>query len=471
MSDGTLSLLPFQRRFLRQSEKYRTAALCLPRGNGKTRLAGHVCAREMRRIQALEEIVLVSGSIEQCRAIFRFARMELGESDFRYLDSSTRCSITRKSDNARLRVVGSNAKTTFGLVNTPLVILEECGAWEVTGGTLMHDAVATSMGKPDSDLRAIYISTLAPSLGGWWHDLVGAGTIAGRQYVQLLQADRDKWDQWREIMRVNPLARISEQFQEVLRDELNQAKHDTRLKSRFLSYRLNLPTRDEAEELISVTDFEAMIAREVQPRNGNPIIGLDPGANRAWSAAVAMFPNGRIECRAIAPGVPDLGAQEARDQVPPGTYTHLAELGILRVSDKRVPPMSMLVDWVLESWGQPFVMISDYARLNELRDTCPPCEVVSRRTLWIQADEDVRACRRLVMDGPANIDPVSAELLAASCAVAKVQNNDTGLVRMVKRGVNNQARDDVAAAWVLASGEFERQSRMPAGELEIEYVH
>ena len=76
----------------------------------------------------------------------------LGEDGWRYLDSSMRCAITR-SDGARLRVVGSNGKTAMGLVNTPLVIADEPGAWETRGGELMADALIEAQGKPGSPLK------------------------------------------------------------------------------------------------------------------------------------------------------------------------------------------------------------------------------------------------------------------------------------------------------------------------------
>ena len=34
-----------------------------------------------------------------------------------------------------------------------------------------------------------------------------------------------------------------------------------------------------------------------------------------------LDPNGRVECKAVAPGIPDLEAQEVRDRVPSGTYS------------------------------------------------------------------------------------------------------------------------------------------------------
>ena len=94
------------------------------------------------------ESVLMSGSIEQCRIVFRFVRAELEHNpDYRFLDSATRCAIVHKPTNTRLRVVGSNAKTTFGLVGCEFAILDECGSWEKQGGALLWDAVVTSLGK------------------------------------------------------------------------------------------------------------------------------------------------------------------------------------------------------------------------------------------------------------------------------------------------------------------------------------
>ena len=65
---------------------------------------------------------------------------------------------------------------------------------------------------------------------------------------------------------------------------------------------------------------------------GKPIVGVDLGGGRAWSAAVAVWGNGRVEARAVAPGIPDLDEQERRDRVPPGTYAKLYDMGQLEIS-------------------------------------------------------------------------------------------------------------------------------------------
>ena len=167
------NLQPFQRRFLRGAlaPGIDTAVLCLPRGAGKSCLAGYLVTRVLTPSDSLfvpgSESVLCAGSIEQARIVFRFARADLEGSDqYRFLDSHTRIGITHTPSNTRLRVIGSNGKTAMGLVGCPWAICDEPGSWQVIGGQLMFDAIMTAMGKPGSPLRAVFIGTLAPAAGG-----------------------------------------------------------------------------------------------------------------------------------------------------------------------------------------------------------------------------------------------------------------------------------------------------------------
>ena len=176
-------LRPFQRHFVRQAVApgIDTAAISLPRGNGKSWLAGHLAARILDPDDALfvsgTESVLCATSIEQARIVFRFARAGLEpRGGYRFLDSHTRIGITHRGTNTRLRVIGSNGRTAMGLVGCPWAICDEPGAWETNGGTLLHDAIETAKGKPGSPLRALYLGTLAPAVDGWWHDMVDTGT-------------------------------------------------------------------------------------------------------------------------------------------------------------------------------------------------------------------------------------------------------------------------------------------------------
>ena len=167
------SLRPFQRRFVRAATRpgIDTAALSLPRGNGKSWLAGYLVSRVLSADDPLfrpgTESVLCAASIEQARIVFRFVREALEPTgEYRWLDSNTRIGVVHKATNTRLRVISSSGKTALGLVRCPWAICDEPGAWQTNGGQLMHDAIQTALGKPGSPMKALYVGTLAPATAG-----------------------------------------------------------------------------------------------------------------------------------------------------------------------------------------------------------------------------------------------------------------------------------------------------------------
>ena len=457
-----LELEPFQRKFKAKAfaPNIRIAALSVARGNGKSTLASNILTEcltpENDLFQAGAEYVLCASSIEQARFVFRPARAELEPTgQYRFRESTRSLGITHTKTNTRLRVQSSDGKKAMGIVGTPVIVCDEPGAWETVGGELMWDAISTALGKPNSTMRVILIGTLAPARGGWWHDLIAGGSGRGI-YVQSLIGDPTKWDSWQEIRRCNPLMRKFTESRRQLRDEYDQALHDTRLKARFLSYRLNLPSGDESEMLLTDDDWQLTLDREVEEPEGSPIVGIDLGSGRAWSAAVAVWPNGRVEAFAVAPGIPSLTEQEKRDRVPKGLYTALEKSGRLFIAEGlRVQPVQDMMDAIESLWGIPDKIIADRHRADELEDHAH-CAVIKRQTRWFQAGADIRSLRKWAMDGPLNVEETSRKLIEASLAVSVVKSDDQGNTRLVKKSANNCARDDVCAALVLAVGELER---------------
>ena len=192
-----MELRKFQTEFIREALRpdIDMACLSMSRGNGKSWLAGHLAARIMDPDDPLfrpgTESVVIAPSLNQGRIVYRFVRDMLGDNpDYRYADSFTLCQIVHKPTKTVLQVRSSSAKGALGLVNTPWVICDEPGAFNVNEGEAMFDAISTATGKPGSPLKALFIGTLAPAKAGWWHDLVGGGS-AGSMYVKLLQGDRD----------------------------------------------------------------------------------------------------------------------------------------------------------------------------------------------------------------------------------------------------------------------------------------
>ena len=475
-----IELLPSQRRFLAGAlaPGVRTAALSLPRGEGKSALAAYILERCMTPgddlFEAGAEYLLCAASLEQARKVYRPIRAELEPTgDYRFIDSVTRLGITHKPSNTKLRVMSSNAKTAFGIVGTPLLVADEPGAWEIVGGGLLHDAIQTAQGKPLSSLRVVYIGTLAPlaSPGHWWYDLVDAGT-GGSTFVQKLVGDAEAWDKWATIRKVNPLKVKYAESRAVLLEERDAARRDSRLKARFLSYRLNIPTQDEATQLLTVDDWKLVKARPLGIPSGKPIVGIDLGGGRAWSAAVAVWQSGKMEAIACAPGIPSIEDQERRDNVPSGVYVKLMESGAFTLAEgMRVQPPSALWDAICDRWGKPARVVCDRFRLGELRDVIGnACKVEPRITQWSSSSADIRALRKICRDGPLSVAPGSRNLLIVSMSAAYVENDNAGNSRLIKKSSDNKARDDVAAAATLAAGAFERESSVPVRELKYASV-
>ena len=458
----------FQRDFVCEALKpsIKTAVLTLPRGNGKSWLAGYLAARVLTPdddvlFRSGCESVLCAASIEQARIVFRFARERLeampNANDYRYSDNSIRVSITHKPSNTKLRVIGSNGKGAMGLVNCPLVIADEPACWEVRGGELLHDAIQTAQNKPNSPLKAIYIGTLAPATAGsWWGELIERGTHDAT-YVKCLKGNLKRWDNLTEIYKCNPLTAISKEFKAGLKLERDEARRDARLKARFLSYRLNIPTQDEASMLLNVDEWLRACERAVPERVGKPIVAVDLGGGRSWSAAVALWRNGRCEALALAPGIPYLRDQERRDLVPSGSYQKLKQSGALLVSDgRRVPLVAILADEIKTKWGTPARIVCDRFRLAELQDCGWSCILEPRVSRWSEASNDIRALRQQISDGTLSPTENCIALMTASLSVCEVKNDEQGNCRLCKKGSNGTARDDVAAALVLACGAWSR---------------
>ena len=455
------ALRAFQKRFMARvlSPDVRRVVLSLPRGNGKSTLAGYIASESVRPDGALfragDENVLLSGSFDQARYVFRAAKAMLGQSGYRYQDNKQAVQITHEATGTKLVVKSSRAKGAFGIVGARLAIADEPGAWDTVNGELMADALDTALGKPEADLTVVYIGTLAPALAGWWRQLVEAGSN-GSTYVQALQGDPEKWDTWNEIRRCNPLMATFPESRNTLLEERDAARRDTRLKSRFLSYRLNVPTQDETRILLSVDEYRRVLDREVPPRQGRPVGAVDLGAGRAWSAGCLMFANGRVEAFALAPGTPSIEHQERRDRVPTGTYCRLIADGVLTTDgDLRVPRVKTLVDKMLAA--RPRSITCDRFRLSELQDAVGGrCRVEPRGQRWSEASEDIRALRRMALDGPLSVEERSRHLLAASLAASKVESDDQGSLRLVKSSSTNSGRDDCVVSWVGAAGALAR---------------
>lgn len=340
----------------------------------------------------------------------------------------------------------------------PRRVGDELSQWPETRIDAMLAALTTSLGKiPGS--RAIWIGTRPATKTHPFARLL-SGDLGYRQVHAASKDDppcrRRTW------LKANPgLSHLPDLEKRIRKDAADARKDEAALQS-FRALRLNLGVREVVESvLLSIGDFERVCARPVPEREGRPIVGLDLGAGRAWSAGVAMFRSGRVEALAVANGEISIEDAEKRDRVPSGVYRRLFDAGLVTTDGtRRVPRAETVVDRIRE-WN-PEVIVADRFRFDELRDARPPCPVVARKLLPSEWDYDIRALRELAADGPLSCAPESRPLVEASLSVSEVRTNEDGVSKLVKRGDRNAARDDVAAALCLSAGALSARPSGPA---------
>ena len=269
-----------------------------PEGNGKSWLCGQLLARALTPgdplFEPAVENVLVAASRQQAAIVLDFTRAALGESD-EY--GWSKDSATHKDTRTRVTVISSDARRALGLgANVRIVIADEPGAWGPTAGRRLWDAITTALGKRRTTVVAVGTLAPAPLTGpaSWWPSFVASGSGDGR-HVALLQADADKWRDFDEVLRCNPVAHVNPFLRRTLEREHAAALSSERAARPFRQYRLNIPGEPvDSQPLVTAAEFARVCARPVPACEGHPTIGVDLGGSRSWSAACAVWPSGRL---------------------------------------------------------------------------------------------------------------------------------------------------------------------------------
>ena len=446
------------------STRTRIAALSQPRGNAKSFLVARIAALfldpQFQLGDGVNEVVVVSGSMEQSRIVFGFIReaIEHEKSEYRVCDSAQRLWIEHKATGSRVRAISSSAKRAMGLATFNLIIGDEPASWESRDGRLMFDAIRQALGKRAGQ-RLLLIGTLAPSeVGSWWPELIKAGSNkATGVFVTNIGADiEEPWDEWETVKACNPMMRLNKTLRNTVKMEWEEAKANPYFKPSFEAFRLNRLVETREEMLCRVEDWQVVEGRPVPPREGKPIVGLDLGSNRSWSAIWALWKNGRSECYALCGGIPDLEKREKQDSVPKGLYVKLKQEGVLLIDEGlRVARPQTLLDKMILLGIEPEVIYADRFLMNTLLDVLPSgWKLLERKTRWSEATEDVTGLRRLISDGPLSIVEQCRTLARFSLSQAIVLQ-DEGNLRISKRR-KWKSRDDVAICATLAGGALAR---------------
>ena len=458
-------LLPFQRRFVdtltRKHGAPEIGICCTPRAQGKSWLVGRLIGRSLTPGDVLHEDavqnILVASSRSQAAITLEFARQSCAAvPGIRWSNDGA----THEASRASIKIISSDARRSLGLgAHARWLFCDEPSAWSPQAGKRLIDSMRTALGKRKCQI--VLCGTVAPSAlqgpGSWWPDLVKAGSGDG-VHLELLQADEKRWRDWDECLRVNPAHLVNPYLEKTLRREYEEALKSERAALPYRQYRLNLPAGEatDTQPLVTGAEWERVCARPVPALEGRPVIAVDLGGNRSWSAAAACWASGRIEAWASAPGQPSLAAQEAEDQVPPSTYLELVRSGGLSIDEgQHVPSIEKLLTRVW-AWS-PSCIVCDPYRSAELNQVVGGrVRIVERGRGGSESTSNVQALRSRLLDTNAGVTSSSRLLLQAAFEQTSLTIDASGVTRIGKARAK-RSRDDAAAALLLAAGEMARR--------------
>ena len=466
-------LLPLQSEVLADlhSGNYNEVLFSAPRGNGKTWLAARAVAdviwEKSPHYQRGKECIIVAGSLEQAGLIMAEltwmdrVRNRNQNKIYSFANSRNSMTITHKEHRTRSRVISSKATTALGLgANHSMIVADEPGAWDARSGDLMRQALIGALGKHGSTLKIFWCGTVSPGIGGWWASKVAdKSDDRCKRYVYAL-TDSSKWRHKKTVKAMNPiLAQFEDSFEHVMWDH-EQAKKDPQKEIDFKNWRLNMNLGVSSELLLTPDQIHALVKRQAPERESSFVLAVDMGNNVSWSAATAIWDNGRVESFAICPGNPNIAERERSDGKPVGAYQALVDAGLLHVLDGRhAVDVKELVDLVKSKWGDPDYVVCDRFKQTQMKDHCGSWRVEFRVNQWSDSTFDIEALRRMCVEGPIAVAQECWPLILMSLEDSRTRNdpNQPKYLKYAKKDQSNSGRDDVAITLSMAAGLFERE--------------
>ena len=467
-------VLGWERRFLLGAFRGAgDAALSVARGNGKSALvAGIACAvvdpggplHGRRR-----EVVCVASSFQQSRIIFEDvlamlrARFPELRQTFRIQDSANTATLEHRGTGARVRCIGSDPKRAHGL--RPLLVLaDEPAQWPPSTGEKMVAALRTGLGKVPGS-RLIALGTRPAGSDHWF----GRALEGGGGYAQVHAARPDDGPfAMRSIRRANPSWDHLPSLRARVLQEREDARKDVSALQSWKALRLNLGVPDTAESVL--VEAAKWLAAEREPEDlpearGPCCWGVDLGTTAASSAVSAYWPEtGRLQSFAAFPEVPGLGERGLADGVGM-LYVQMAERGELLTLGRYTADVSALTAEALERYGAPRTIAADRWREGDLREALdkarlPLARLSFRGQGFRDGAEDVRLFRKTLADG--KLSPEASLLMRHAMREARVVGDAASNFKLAKKtesGRKANARDDAAAAAILAVAEGARLMR------------
>ena len=466
-----MRIFRWQARFLRGLNRpgVTTAALSVARSNGKSWLAAKLAADYLLGDRRDSEAVVVASSYAQAKIIFRYAVRMVSDAGhdptdrgaWRFRDYSNVALLRSLETGQAIRALGCDPKRAHGRV-FGLGLLDEPAQWPSGSRDAMLSAIDTGAGKVEG-ARIVALGTRPADAGHWFAEWLAGGA----DYVQCHAArEKDPPYQLRTIRRANPSYDHLPALRADLLRQRDRARKDEGARARYLSLALNLGVPDVAESVLLAPEaWERCEVDTLPERRGWYVLGIDLGSGGAMSAAAAYWPaTGRLEAFAVFGGHKTLTERGRADSVG-SLYTRMAQRGELLVQPgRRVPDYGQFVRDIRARWGAPAVIVCDRYREGELRDALDagrmpgPRPVIVRGMGWKDGGEDVRRFVRAVLEG--RVKAPRSLLLRSAIGEARTVADVAGnrkLAKSTQGGRRALARDDAAAAVILAVAEADRR--------------
>ena len=466
--DKPFRLLAWQSQALEDflQPSVRIGGLSMGRGNGKSAFAAALAVSALTGAlaQPKGEVFIVASSLPQGRIIFGDVRtflepmVEAEPGRFRIVDNHQLSQIKDRATDSELRVLSSDSRRAHGL-RPSFWLLDELSEWPPQGERMLTAAV-TGMGKRPS--RMLGISTR----GDTDDDLFARYLrMCDWERVHSAELTDDPLD-LESYRAANPSLAAMPELEAAIVAEIEMARREPMLLQMLRSRRLNLATPDTAESFLLSAENYLALEGEAETVGSPSIIGFDLGSGAAMSCAVAVWPNGVVRSVGAFPSDPTLTERGRLDGVG-DLYLRMHDAGELLLIGDRVVDLNELIDDAVSRWGAPDVVVADRWRQAELEQALTAVgvrrgELRARGMGWKDGSEDVRLFREAALGGGITVEP--SLLLRSAMREARVVADPAGNEKL---GINSEggrrkrARDDGAAAMVLAVAEWQRQRRRP----------
>lgn len=460
----------WERRFIRGAFRpgVTSAALSVGRANGKTTLVAGIAAATLDGPLAVPrgETVIVASSFEQARIAFEHVLAFMGSKvrdrrRWKVWDTAQQARIEDRETGARVRCIGSDPRRAHGLAPV-LTLADEPAQWPTSTGERMVAALRTAAGKQPHS-RFVALGTRPADAEHWFAKMLAGGA----DYAQTHAARAGDPPFWKRTWkRANPSLDHLPDLEAAIRAEAVQAKRDPSLLAAFEALRLNLGTSDTEVAVLLDARLWAEIEGKVETA-GPCVWGVGLGTSAAQSAVAAYWPQkGALACLAAFPCQPSLEERGRRDGVS-GLYRECARRGELLTLGQRSTDIPALLQVALDRFGRPSRVVADRWREAELRDALDKAEIPAaafetRGMGYADGGADVRAFRRACAEG--RVTPAPSLLLRSAMAEARTISDPAGNAKLSKGsqgGRRHRARDDAAAAAILAVAAGVRQTARP----------